>query len=90
MNPHRASVHIAGITAAVLLLTLGGLLAQGQSAQGRQTGEARPRSFLDGWMKELLEGDRRAAHEIYTELEAATDRCEDGANVLEGIVLKHA
>lgn len=28
--------------------------------------------------------------EIYTHLEAATDRCEDAANVLEGIVLKNA
>ena len=28
--------------------------------------------------------------EIYGQLEAATDRCEDAANVLEAIVLKHA
>jgi predicted phosphate transport protein (TIGR00153 family) len=28
--------------------------------------------------------------EIYDQLEQATDRCEDVANVLEGIVLKHA
>ena len=28
--------------------------------------------------------------EIYGDLEAATDRCEDAANVLEAIVLKHA
>ncbi len=28
--------------------------------------------------------------EIYEHLESATDRCEDVANVLEGIVLKHA
>ena len=28
--------------------------------------------------------------EIYGNLEGATDRCEDAANVLEGIVLKHA
>jgi len=28
--------------------------------------------------------------DIYSELEAATDRCEDVANVLEGIVLRHA
>ena len=28
--------------------------------------------------------------ELYAQLEEATDRCEDAANVLEGIVLKHA
>ena len=28
--------------------------------------------------------------EIYGQLEATTDRCEDAANVLEAIVLKHA
>ncbi|MDP7619395.1 MAG: DUF47 family protein, partial [Dehalococcoidia bacterium] len=28
--------------------------------------------------------------ELYDHLEAATDRCEDAANVLEGIVLKNA
>ena len=28
--------------------------------------------------------------DIYEELEAATDRCEDVANVIEGIVLKNA
>jgi predicted phosphate transport protein (TIGR00153 family) len=28
--------------------------------------------------------------EVYGQLEAATDRCEDAANVLEAIVLKHA
>ena len=28
--------------------------------------------------------------EIYEHLESATDRCEDVANVLEGVALKHA
>jgi uncharacterized protein Yka (UPF0111/DUF47 family) len=28
--------------------------------------------------------------EIYQEMENATDRCEDVANVLEGVALKHA
>ena len=28
--------------------------------------------------------------EIYDDMETATDRCEDVANVLEGIALKHA
>ena len=28
--------------------------------------------------------------DIYNDLEEATDRAEDAANVLEGIVLKHA
>ena len=28
--------------------------------------------------------------EIYEHMESATDRCEDVANVLEGVVLKHA
>jgi uncharacterized protein Yka (UPF0111/DUF47 family) len=28
--------------------------------------------------------------EIYDHMESATDRCEDVANVLEGVVLKHA
>jgi hypothetical protein len=28
--------------------------------------------------------------DIYRQLEAATDRCEDVANLLEGIVLRHA
>ena len=28
--------------------------------------------------------------EIYEHMESATDRCEDVANVLEGIALKHA
>ena len=28
--------------------------------------------------------------EIYVGLETATDKCEDAANVLEGIVIKHA
>jgi uncharacterized protein Yka (UPF0111/DUF47 family) len=28
--------------------------------------------------------------EIYEHMEAATDRCEDVANVLEGVALKHA
>ncbi|GAI12765.1 unnamed protein product, partial [marine sediment metagenome] len=28
--------------------------------------------------------------EIYEDMEGATDRCEDVANVLEGVALKHA
>ena len=28
--------------------------------------------------------------EIYAHMESATDRCEDVANVLEGVALKHA
>jgi uncharacterized protein Yka (UPF0111/DUF47 family) len=28
--------------------------------------------------------------DLYEEIESATDRCEDVANVLESIVLKHA
>jgi len=28
--------------------------------------------------------------EIYEHMESATDRCEDVANVLEGVALKHA
>jgi len=28
--------------------------------------------------------------EIYEQMESATDRCEDVANVLEGVALKHA
>ncbi|HEU4429794.1 MAG TPA: DUF47 family protein, partial [Myxococcota bacterium] len=28
--------------------------------------------------------------EIYENLEAATDRCEDVANIIEGVVLEHA
>jgi predicted phosphate transport protein (TIGR00153 family) len=44
---------------------------------------------------ELFEDTDSAAEiikwrEIYDHLEAATDRCEDVANVLEGIVLRHA
>lgn len=46
-------------------------------------------------MAELFEDTDSAAEiikwrEIYDHLEAATDRCEDVANVLEGIVLRHA
>ena len=28
--------------------------------------------------------------EVYEALEAATDRCEDVANIIEGVVLEHA
>ena len=46
-------------------------------------------------MMELFEDTKDFAHvikwrEIYDQLESATDRCEDVANVLEGIALKHA
>jgi len=46
-------------------------------------------------MAELFENTVNAVEiikwrEIYDHLEAATDRCEDVANVLEGIVLRHA
>ena len=46
-------------------------------------------------MAELFENTNDIAllikwREIYEHLEAATDRCEDVANVLEGVALKHA
>jgi predicted phosphate transport protein (TIGR00153 family) len=46
-------------------------------------------------MGELFEGTMDVAdiikwREIYEHMESATDRCEDVANVLEGIALKHA
>ena len=46
-------------------------------------------------MSELFEDSKDIAliikwREIYDHMEAATDRCEDVANVLEGIALKHA
>jgi len=46
-------------------------------------------------MAELFQDEASAAEiikwrEIYDQLEQATDRCEDVANVLEGIVLRHA
>ena len=46
-------------------------------------------------MAELFEDATDAAHiikwrEIYEHLESATDRCEDVANVIEGVALKHA
>ncbi|HEX79165.1 MAG TPA: DUF47 domain-containing protein [Dehalococcoidia bacterium] len=44
---------------------------------------------------ELFDDDRDTAdiikwREIYEHMESATDRCEDVANVLEGVALKHA
>jgi len=44
---------------------------------------------------ELFEDSKDVAHiikwrEIYEHMESATDKCEDVANVLEGIALKHA
>ncbi len=44
---------------------------------------------------ELFEDSKDTAHiikwrEIYEHMESATDRCEDVANVLEGVALKHA
>ena len=44
---------------------------------------------------ELFEDTRDATHiikwrEVYEHMESATDRCEDVANVLEGVALKHA
>ena len=50
--------------------------------------------FLQG-MAELFQDEANVAEiikwrEIYDQLEAATDYCEDIANVLEGIVLKYA
>jgi len=44
---------------------------------------------------ELFEDDKDTAYiikwrEIYEHMESATDRCEDVANVLEGVALKHA
>ena len=44
---------------------------------------------------ELFEDSKDITHiikwrEIYEHMEAATDRCEDVANVLEGVALKHA
>lgn len=46
-------------------------------------------------MAELFEDSTDMAHvikwrEIYEHMEGATDRCEDVANVLEGVALKHA
>jgi len=46
-------------------------------------------------LAELFDDDTDIAtiikwREIYEELESATDRCEDVANVLEGVALKHA
>jgi len=46
-------------------------------------------------MAELFEDSTDMAHvikwrEIYEHMESATDRCEDVANVLEGVALKHA
>ena len=46
-------------------------------------------------MAELFEDSTDATHiikwrEIYEHMESATDRCEDVANVLEGVALKHA
>ena len=46
-------------------------------------------------MAELFESSDDIAdiikwREIYGHLESATDRCEDVANVLEGVALKHA
>ena len=46
-------------------------------------------------MAELFHSETAAAEiikwrDIYRQLEAATDRCEDVANLLEGIVLRHA
>ncbi|UCE98299.1 MAG: DUF47 domain-containing protein [Dehalococcoidia bacterium] len=44
---------------------------------------------------ELFDNSKDTAHvikwrEIYEHMESATDRCEDVANVLEGVALKHA
>ena len=46
-------------------------------------------------MAELFDDSTDVAHiikwrEIYEHMESATDRCEDVANVLEGVALKHA
>ncbi|MFC2032022.1 DUF47 domain-containing protein [Chloroflexota bacterium] len=46
-------------------------------------------------MAELFADSKDTAHiikwrEIYEHMESATDRCEDVANVLEGVALKHA
>lgn len=46
-------------------------------------------------MAELFDDSKDIAHiikwrEIYEHMESATDRCEDVANVLEGVALKHA
>ena len=46
-------------------------------------------------MSDLFEADTDVARiikwrEIYEHMEAATDRCEDVANVIEGVALKHA
>jgi len=46
-------------------------------------------------MAELFDDSKDMAHvikwrEIYEHMESATDRCEDVANVLEGVALKHA
>jgi hypothetical protein len=46
-------------------------------------------------MAELFDDNANIAdvikwREIYEHMESATDRCEDVANVLEGVALKHA
>jgi hypothetical protein len=46
-------------------------------------------------LRRLFEEERDAIQiikwkEVFDFLEAATDRCEDVANVLEGVVVKHA
>ncbi len=47
-------------------------------------------AMADLFEEEISIADVIKWREIYDALEAATDRCEDIANVLEGVVLKHA
>ena len=49
-----------------------------RSALGELFDEARDTAYIIKW------------REIYEHMESATDRCEDVANVLEGVALKHA
>ena len=49
-----------------------------RSALGELFDEARDTTYIIKW------------REIYEHMESATDRCEDVANVLEGVALKHA
>ena len=70
--------------------------ARSASTASRSTGSrTRPtRSTTTPWRRSSTKGRRRSSvikwKEIYENLENATDRCEDVANIIEGVVLKHA
>jgi uncharacterized protein Yka (UPF0111/DUF47 family) len=48
------------------------------------------RAMAELFHSETAPADIIKWRDIYRQLEAATDRCEDVANLLEGIVLRHA